>query len=99
MPGLLGIACSLLSMVWTVGGLSKGWNFLAWQASPASLAVYLLYQILWSMATWSWIIFILYFGMCLLNTENKVIRYGNEAVLPFYVLHYPVILLATFYVA
>jgi glucan biosynthesis protein C len=37
--------------------------------------------------------------MRLLNADNKVIHYGNEAVLPFYVLHYPVILLTTFYVA
>jgi hypothetical protein len=67
-------------------------------AIPGSLAAYLLYQILWSMAVWSWLIFILYFGMRLLNTDNKVIHYGNEAVLPFYVLHYSVILLTTFYV-
>lgn len=81
---VVGGACYLLSM--------------AWQTSPASLAAYLLYQILWSIATWSWLLFILYFGMRLLNTDNKVIHYGNEAVLPFYVLHYPVILLTTFYV-
>jgi glucan biosynthesis protein C len=80
-----------------VGGASYLLS-MVWQTSPASLAAYLLYQILWSIATWSWLIFILYFGMRLLNTDNKVIHYGNEAVLPFYVLHYPVILLTTFYV-
>jgi glucan biosynthesis protein C len=93
-----GSACYLLSMVWDTSGLFKGWDFLVWQTGPASLAAYLLYQILWSMAMWCWLIFILYFGMRLLNTGNKVIHYGNEAVLPFYVLHYPVILLTTFYV-
>jgi glucans biosynthesis protein C len=93
-----GSTCYLLSMAWDTSGLFKGWDFLVWQTSPASLAAYLLYQILWSMAIWSWIIFILYFGMRILNTNNKVIHYGNEAVLPFYVLHYSVILLTTFYV-
>jgi glucans biosynthesis protein C len=96
---VVGSACYLLSMVWDAGGPFTGWYFLNWAAIPGSLAAYLLYQILWSMATWSWLIFILFFGMRLLNTDNKVIHYGNEAVLPFYVLHYPVILLTTFYIA
>jgi len=96
---VVGSVCYLLSMGWDAGGPFKGWPFLNWPAIPGSLAAYLLYQVLWSVATWSWIIFILYFGMRLLNSDNKVIRYGTEAVLPFYVLHYPVILLATFYVA
>jgi glucans biosynthesis protein C len=95
---VVGSACYLLSMGWDAGGPFTGWHFLNWAAIPGSLAAYLLYQILWSVATWSWLIFILYFGMRLLNTDNKVIHYGNEAILPFYVLHYPVILLTTFYV-
>jgi glucan biosynthesis protein C len=96
---VVGRACSLLSMVWDAGELFKDLQFLNWAALAGSLAAYLLSQILWSMAMWSWIIFILYCGMCLLNTENTVIRYGNEAVLPLYVLHYAVILLTTFYIA
>jgi hypothetical protein len=42
-------------------------------------------------------IFILYFGMSCLNSRNKVIDYVNEAVLPFYVLHHPVIVVIAFY--
>jgi len=42
-------------------------------------------------------IFILYFGMRCLNSRNKVVDYANEAVLPFYVLHHPVIVVIAFY--
>jgi glucans biosynthesis protein C len=42
-------------------------------------------------------IFILYFGMRFLNSRNNVIDYANEAVLPFYVLHHPIIVVIAFY--
>jgi glucans biosynthesis protein C len=35
--------------------------------------------------------------MHVLNFTNKVIDYTNEAVLPFYVLHHPVIVVIAFY--
>ncbi|MGZ3618266.1 MAG: hypothetical protein ACXWOL_16440, partial [Ktedonobacteraceae bacterium] len=58
---------------------------------------YVLYQILRSMTTWSLMIFILYFGMRFLNFKSKQIDYANEAVLPFYVFHHPVIVVIAFY--
>ena len=38
----------------------------------------------------------LFVGIRFLNVSNRVIQYGNEAVLPFYILHYPVLVITTF---
>ena len=43
---------------------------------------------------WCWIIGLLGAGSSLLNFNNKALPYANEAVLPFYILHHSVILLA-----
>lgn len=90
---LIGIACYLISMIWEFTGFLETWG-----TTPSYSAGYMLYQFLRSAATWSLIVFILYLGMRFLNVSNSIIRYGNEAILPFYVLHYPVILITTFYV-
>ena len=52
----------------------------------------------WGMNTWSWLIFILSIGIKRLNFSSKVLRYCNEAVLPFYTLHQTVILVIGFFV-
>jgi hypothetical protein len=41
---------------------------------------------------------ILGFGSLFLNFGNKFLRYTNEAVLPFYILHQTIILIIGFYV-
>jgi len=60
--------------------------------------IYLLFQIVWSIASWSWVVFVLAIGATHLNFNNKVLAYANEAVLPFYILHQTIILLAGWYV-
>ena len=47
---------------------------------------------------WGWIIGLLGLGYKVLNFNHKFLKYGNEAVLPFYVLHQSVILLVGCYV-
>ncbi len=47
---------------------------------------------------WCWIIGSFGTGARLLNFNNKILSYANEAVLPFYVLHHSVILLVGAYV-
>jgi len=44
--------------------------------------IYVLFQIVMSIASWSWVVFILSLGARYLNFNNKVLAYGNEAVLP-----------------
>lgn len=47
---------------------------------------------------WAWILSILGFGMKHLNISNRFLGYGNEAVLPFYMLHQPVILIIGYFI-
>jgi glucan biosynthesis protein C len=50
------------------------------------------------LSSWCLIIAILGFGMKHLTAAGRFIRYSNEAVLPFYVLHQPVIVLILFWI-
>jgi len=60
--------------------------------------LYVLYQILWSITSWSAVVFVLSIGNRYLNTKHKLLTYGNEAVLPFYLFHQTVILCVGWYV-
>ena len=50
------------------------------------------------LCAWSWIVSFLGFGSRFLNYSNKFLIYANEAVLPFYILHQPIILVVGFFV-
>ena len=56
----------------------------------------------WALAraacSWSCVLAILGFGHRLLNFTNSFVRHANEAVLPFYILHQPVIVVVAFFV-
>ena len=58
---------------------------------PFSL-MYVLFNAAMSIASWSWIAFVLYLGAKYLNIKSKLVTYGNEAVLPFYIFHQTIIL-------
>ncbi len=69
----------------------------AWLETPSLPRFYLL----WSLITidgWCWSILALLLGMRLLNFSNRWLRYGQEAVLPFFMVHQPVIIVIAFYV-
>ncbi len=55
-------------------------------------------QLLFSLSTWSWLVFIMSIGIKFLNFSSKGLDYANEAVLPFYILHQTVILIIGFYI-
>jgi peptidoglycan/LPS O-acetylase OafA/YrhL len=71
---------------------------MAWEFSPSYTVGSLLYQLVYSINTWAWLVFILSSGIRWLNRSSAVLRSANEAVLPFYVLHQPVIVVIAFYV-
>jgi len=51
-----------------------------------------------SLVCFGWIFTLLGFAKTRLNYTGKFLKYGNEAVLPFYILHQPVILLIGYFV-
>jgi peptidoglycan/LPS O-acetylase OafA/YrhL len=53
---------------------------------------------LWGVWSWSWVLAILGFGMNRLNFNKPILSYANEAVLPFYILHHPVLLSVGYFV-
>jgi glucan biosynthesis protein C len=47
---------------------------------------------------WFWVLGLLGMGSRLLNVNNRFLGYANEAVLPFYILHQPIILVIGYFV-
>jgi hypothetical protein len=53
---------------------------------------------LWGFWAWCWVLAILGFSIKYLNFNGPVLSYANEAVLPFYILHQPVLLSVGYFV-
>jgi len=52
----------------------------------------------WCLNAWCWLLAILGFGMKHLSFSNAFVKYANEAVLPFYILHQTVVLSLGYFV-
>jgi len=68
-----------------------------WFWEPSEPGFYLI----WAVApidAWCWSLFMLFIGMRFLDFSNKWLQYGQEAIVPFYVFHQPVIVVIAFYV-
>lgn len=50
------------------------------------------------LATWGWIVGLLWLGERLLNFTNRFLAHANEMVLPFYILHQTVIVVIAYFV-
>ena len=61
-------------------------------------AQYTLFFSLYGLWAWCWVLAILGFGMKHLNFNTPVLGHANEAVLPFYILHQPVLLCVGYFV-
>jgi peptidoglycan/LPS O-acetylase OafA/YrhL len=48
--------------------------------------------------SWGWALDVLYLAMKYLNFSNKWLVYGNETIMPFYLLHQPVIVTISYFV-
>jgi glucan biosynthesis protein C len=57
------------------------------------------YRLLKSLHAWCWILTILGFGRKYLNRNSSALRYANEAVYPFYILHQTIIVVIGYYLA
>jgi hypothetical protein len=54
----------------------------------------------WTMiaiAGWCWSLFTLYVGMRYLNFANRTLEYGQDAIVPFFVFHQPVIMILAYF--
>jgi hypothetical protein len=48
--------------------------------------------------SWCWTLFFLFVGMRFLDFSNRWLRYGQEAIVPFFIFHQPVIIVIAFFV-
>jgi surface polysaccharide O-acyltransferase-like enzyme len=53
---------------------------------------------LFAVCGWCWTAFTLFIGMRFLNFSNRLLRYGQEAIVPFFVVHQPVIIAIAYFV-
>jgi hypothetical protein len=53
---------------------------------------FVFFQVIWSLASFGSVVFILGLGARHLNFNNRALSYCNEAVLPFYLFHQTIIL-------
>lgn len=89
----LGILCLLTAAVLYIKG-----HVQPWEDHPSYSTGCLLYELLRSVNTWSWVVFFLYLGMRFLNFDAPSLRYANEAALPIYILHHLVVMVFAFFV-
>jgi peptidoglycan/LPS O-acetylase OafA/YrhL len=55
------------------------------------------FSLFWTLDVWTWNLAVLYVGIRWLNRPSRVMSYAQESILPFYVIHHPVVItLASF---
>jgi peptidoglycan/LPS O-acetylase OafA/YrhL len=60
--------------------------------------LYVIWQIGWSVVSWSAVVFVLSLGAKYLNFTSRLLAYSNEAVLPFFLFHQTIILIVGWFV-
>jgi hypothetical protein len=92
-----GWLCLILGLVSFVGIFSFSFELGYWGGKPFSL-IFVLYQTVYGIGRWSWIVFVLSLGAKYLSFNNNVLAYSSEAVLPFYILHHTIIVCVGWFV-
>lgn len=77
-----------LSLALSVASVVAAYILLAEMEVSGTNTVYLLVR---SVFSWSWLLTFMGFASRYLNFTNRFLKYANEAVLPFYILHQTVI--------
>ena len=94
---LLFLTVGTVVVVGLVGMYVAGWPVMTWYETPGNPAFYVL-QALLSVVALCFSLTMLWVGMRFLDFTNKWLRRGQEAALPVFVLHQPVIILIAFFV-
>jgi len=88
----LGISAvfSLIALLISLGTAQWGWKF--------NLPVFSLVMTACSLLIWSYLLSAFGYGMRYLTFNHRLLTYANEAVLPVYILHQPIILTLGFFI-
>jgi glucan biosynthesis protein C len=88
----IGIICTIAIFTAVAAGVG-----IEWYSNPSILGFYIAWSLI-SVNAWCWVIAALYVGSRIFNFSNNVLEYGQEAILPFYVFHQPIVFVIVFYV-
>ena len=88
----IGIGTILIMVGAGIAGVAE-----EWATTPGTLGFYLAWSVV-VVSGWCWTTFALYVGTRFLNFRNCWLEYGQEAILPFYLFHQPVIVTIAFYI-
>jgi acyltransferase-like protein len=69
-----------------------------WELYPGYSPGFMAYEVIRTTVIWAWVLFLLAFAIHRLNFTNRFLKYSSEAVMPFYVLHHPVIVVVGYFV-
>jgi len=92
----LWFVAGVLSTIFILAGGAAG-IVTEWLDSPGTPGFYLGWSV-WGLNSWCWALFILCVGMRYLDFTNRWLVYGQETILPLYLLHHPVIIAIAFFV-
>lgn len=67
------------------------------EAAPVTLVEFIMWAAI-AVCSWCWTAFMIFIGMRYLDHDSKALRYGQETLLPFFVLHQPVVLFIAYFV-
>ena len=67
------------------------------EAAPRTLSEFIWWGLI-AVCSWCWTAFMLFVGMRFLNFGNKWLQYAQEAILPFFVVHQPAIIVVAYFV-
>jgi len=87
---IMAMVGTIISLLITVVISEWGWKF--------SLPTFVLVMLLACLLIWSYILTFFGYAMRYWNTNRQPLAYANEAVLPFYILHQPVILILGYFI-
>jgi hypothetical protein len=90
------LAAGSVAMLGILAVLALG-DTTIWMETPGAPAFYLFWTLV-TIVAFSWTAFMLFIGLRFLDFSSRWLQYGQEAVVPFYVLHQPVIVIIAFYV-
>ena len=96
--GWICLATWLVGMFGGVGAIVLRFGYDPYPGNESFSLMYVTFQIMWSVSSWSAVVFMLSIGAKYLTSNNRILSYGNEAVLPVYLLHQTVILIVGFFV-
>lgn len=85
------IACSLA----IAAGYTVGWVVI-WETKPSYSTLYICYLLIRSIAAWSWVAVLVVWGRRYFSHSSRFLHAANEAVLPFYLVHFPMIVIIAF---